>query len=572
MHMKSPTRARLAVSAAVTAGLCLAGTTALATPSQAATGTCDTAYPVAELTEGQPVTGLTVSSGTVPTGFTGSVIGVITDGVEPGVDLVMAKLTSPDIDAAGIWQGMSGSPVYAEDGSLIGAVSYTLSFGQTSIAGITPWEDMDRYAGTPPAPLHLRIPASAAKAIASRSSVTQSQASQGFHELKTPVVVAGISQRGLDLARKRPYLSKDVAAAGHAAADSSVDDMVAGGNLAATLSTGDILIAGLGTITSVCDDRVVGFGHPMNFVGKTTYGMAGASALYIQPDPIFGSFKVANIGTLLGTIDQDRMTGISGPLGPLPEQTPITSQVDYNDGTTTHTSNGETDVQLPDATAEAAYYELATNHQVAMDAYAPGGEQQTWTIHGHHAGVPFTFSKTNVYADSYSIADGASYDVPDLLWALTRLKGVTIDSVNVDSAVNDDSSRLHISGVQQKRAGSWVVVDRHHRAIFKAGKTATMRLVFDNGTGHPFQVHVPAKTEGMQGELDISGGYPYPFERGGLGTFAKIKDAVDNLVRNDQARVDFFAFGKRHVVRQRLTTPPAGKVMSGSVFFGVKIK
>ncbi len=46
--------------------------------------------------------------------------------------------------------------------------------------------------------------------------------------------------------------------------------MVAG-NLVATMSTGDIVQAGLGTITSVCGDRVVGFGHPMNFVGKTTY-------------------------------------------------------------------------------------------------------------------------------------------------------------------------------------------------------------------------------------------------------------------------------------------------------------
>ena len=50
--MNTRTRARMAVSAAVTAGLCLAGTAALGTPSQAATGTCDEAYPVAEGTKG----------------------------------------------------------------------------------------------------------------------------------------------------------------------------------------------------------------------------------------------------------------------------------------------------------------------------------------------------------------------------------------------------------------------------------------------------------------------------------------------------------------------------------------
>jgi hypothetical protein len=544
----------------------------LASPSHADPGTCDTAYPVSDLTAGQTVHGLTVSSGTTPSDFTGSVIGVITDGVEPGVDLVMAKLSSDDIDQAGIWEGMSGSPVYDDaTGDLIGAVSYTLSYGQTSIAGITPWEDMQQYAGTP-APLTVRIPASAAKAIAGRSSVTQSQALQGFHELRAPAVVAGVSQRAIDQARTRPYLRRDVTAAGHSAAASSTADMVAGGNLVATMSSGDITIGGLGTITSVCNDRVVGFGHPMNFAGKTTYGLAGASALYIQPDPLGPSFKVANVGSLLGTIDQDRMTGISGPLGPLPASIPVTSTVTYDDGTSTRSRTGETDVQLPDAAAEATYFELTTNAQTVVDAYGPGGEQQTWTITGHTPAGPFSFSAGNVYADKYDIIDAASYDVPDLLWALTRLKSVTLDSVDVQSTVNDDSSRLKITGVQQRRGGAWVDVSRRHRAVVSAGKTATMRLVFKGGATQSFQLKVPGKARGMEGEVEVEGGFPYPFERGGLGTFAGIEKAVENLTRNDQARVGFFAFGKRQVVHVETKTAPAGKVMTGRKLVGVVVR
>ena len=439
--MNTRTRARMAVSAAVTAGLCLAGTAALGTPSQAATGTCDTAYPVADVTQGQPVTGLTVGNGTTPSAFTGTVLGVITNGVEPGVDLVMAKLSSPDIDDAGIWEGMSGSPVYAADGSLIGAVSYTLAWGQTPIAGITPWEDMQQYAGSQ-APPNLRIPTSAAKSIAVHSAVTRTQAAQGFHELKAPVVVAGLTDRALNKARQRPYLSKDTSAAGHTSTPSSLSDMVAGGNLVATMATGDVTIGGLGTITSVCSDRVVGFGHPMNFAGKTTYGLAGASALYIQKDPTGSSFKVANIGSLLGTIDQDRKTGISGLLGATPADLPITSHVTYTDGTTTRSRTGTSHVQLPDAAAETAYYELVANTQAVVDAVQPGGEEQRWTIKGHTAAGPFTFTGSNVYTDTYDISDGSSYDVPDLLYLLTRLKSVTVDSVDVRSAVNDNTSAL----------------------------------------------------------------------------------------------------------------------------------
>ncbi len=569
--MKSPTsRARLAVSAVVTAGLCLAGTAALTTSSQAAEGTCDTPANIADLTQGQPVHGLTVTSGTQPSPFTGSVLGVLKDGLEPGVDLVMVTLTSDEIDANGIWEGMSGSPVYDADGNLIGAVSYTLAYGETPIAGVTPWQDMSKYAGA--LPLTVPVRSGAARTIAGNSSLTLAQAAQGFHELQAPALVAGVSQRAVDNARTRPYLSKDVAAAGRTSSDSQLSDMVAGGNLVATLSTGDITMGGLGTITSVCADRVVGFGHPMNFVGTTTYGLAGADAVYIQGDPLGFSYKVANIGTILGTIDQDRMTGISGPLGPTPASTSITSTVHYDNGTQTGDRTGETDVQLPDATAEAAYYELVANHEAAIDAYAPGGEEQSWTVTGEFNGTPFTFTGSNLYADKYSIADGASYDVPDLLWALTRVKNVTVNSVSVQSDVNDDTSRLKIDGVQMRRGGSWVDVDRRHPAIVTAGRTATLRLVFKGGDTQNFHLAVPAKARGLQGELYVSGGYAYPFERGGLGSFAGIKNAVENLTRNDQARVQFAAFGKRHLVRVRTTTPPAGKVLSGSQFVEVRIK
>ena len=64
--------------------------------------------------------------------------------------MVMMRLSSPEIDrVGGIWQGMSGSPVYAEDGRLIGAVAYGMSWGPSPVAGVTPFADMDTY--LPPA-------------------------------------------------------------------------------------------------------------------------------------------------------------------------------------------------------------------------------------------------------------------------------------------------------------------------------------------------------------------------------------------------------------------------------------
>src|SRR3954452_16754641 len=130
-------------------------------PAQSAAGSeCPAAFPVGSLARGQAVTGLTVSKGTEPDGFTGQVIGVLKDGIMPGLDMIMVRLSSSEIDRVGIWAGMSGSPVYAEDGRLIGAVSYGLAFGPSPVAGVTPAADMQDMLsdnGPAPAPAAKRV-------------------------------------------------------------------------------------------------------------------------------------------------------------------------------------------------------------------------------------------------------------------------------------------------------------------------------------------------------------------------------------------------------------------------------
>ena len=105
--------------------------------------------------------------------------------------------------------------------------------------------------------------------------------------------------------------------------------MVAGGNLAASLSYGDVTQAGVGTATRVCDGRVVGFGHPMTFLGRTSLSLHPADALYIQKESLGAPFKVANLGAPVGTITDDHLTGITGTFGALPGTTPVRSTVSY---------------------------------------------------------------------------------------------------------------------------------------------------------------------------------------------------------------------------------------------------
>jgi hypothetical protein len=57
-------------------------------------------------------------AGTTPEPFTADVLGRITDGIAPGVDMIMADVSSPALTrAGGVWAGMSGSPVYTSTAS-----------------------------------------------------------------------------------------------------------------------------------------------------------------------------------------------------------------------------------------------------------------------------------------------------------------------------------------------------------------------------------------------------------------------------------------------------------------------
>ena len=125
-------------------------------------------------------------------------LGVLKDGVLPGIDMVMARLDSTTIqEVGGIWQGMSGSPVYAADGRLIGAVAYGFSFGPSPVAGITPFSQMQTSLNRT-LPKKVAVGDRIGALLARTTGVTRAQAQQGFSELPTPLAVAGVPAKILD--------------------------------------------------------------------------------------------------------------------------------------------------------------------------------------------------------------------------------------------------------------------------------------------------------------------------------------------------------------------------------------
>ena len=88
---------------------------------------------------------------------------------------------------------------------------------------------------------------------------------------------------------------------------------------------GILVAAGIGTVTYVCDDKVLAFGHPMLFTGQTNLGAHLANAIDIADDATCCPFKLAVLGALIGRVGQDRVSAISARTDRLPDVNRVTS-------------------------------------------------------------------------------------------------------------------------------------------------------------------------------------------------------------------------------------------------------
>lgn len=567
-------------SAIVASVALLGGAASLTTAparSAALAGDCAQPYPVAELADDQPVDGLTVSEGTTPEPFTGKVLGVINDGIAPGLDMVMARLSSPEIDRVGIWQGMSGSPVYAADGRLIGAVAYGLAWGPSPVAGITPFEDMDDYLAAGASPKTVQVGDRAARAIAADSDVTAAQASQGFSQLPMPMAFSGLSQKRLAQMKQQgpDYLKVRGAVAmgaASAAADAGPESLVAGGNLGAAISYGDITAGGVGTVTSVCDDRLVGFGHPMTFGGRTTLGLMPADAVYVQEDPVGPGFKIANMAAPAGTIDQDRLTGISGSLGILPPETDVTSTVTYG----ARGRTGSTASLVEDFNAQVTFMQILANHDRVVDAIGPGSEVATFQVTGtDRDGVPFDIAFTERYTSEWDISFESVFEIADIVWVLSSMEGVTVDSIDAAADVTDDTSIYRVRMIEQKRGGQWVEIGRRAPAVASPGGTLNLRATLGSEGVRftvPLTLAVP-DTSRRGGFLSVTGGAStsdsaiYRAQ-----TPSAMETAVENAVRNDQVVADLYFSRRGREASESVRSESQNLVVRGREYAEVMVR
>jgi hypothetical protein len=298
-------------------------------------------FPLSAVKPGLTGVGKTVFRGTTIDEFDVEILGVL-DKVGPQQSIILARLSGEKVDESGVFAGMSGSPVYI-DGKLVGAVAYAFSFATAPIAGITPIQEMvDVLKEHAPTSLHLVrqfSPAEFFQTISTKGwpspdrdmSIEVAGTFPNLRQfgqlqpIQTPINLSGMLPESFESFSKAfASLGWMPVFGGAAASGSDWEDspLEPGSTVAVQLVRGDMEIAASGTVTHVDGEKVYAFGHPFLSVGNTAMPMAKAAVLGVIPS-LMNSQKISATTKAVGTIRQDRATGIMGIAGQNPDLVPV---------------------------------------------------------------------------------------------------------------------------------------------------------------------------------------------------------------------------------------------------------
>ncbi|HJZ78736.1 MAG TPA: SpoIVB peptidase S55 domain-containing protein [Pyrinomonadaceae bacterium] len=318
-------------------------------------------FALEDLKPGMKGVARTVFSGGEPQEFGIEILGVLNGYTGPRQSTIIARLSGPNVDRTGVFAGMSGSPVFI-DNKLVGAIAYSFPFAKEPICGITPIKqmiDIFEQAEKKPRTTEARAVSFSSLARADwkpslpRQSVTATSLiapvaansalaplmGQQIQPIATPVVFSGIRQETLSLFNAQLTESGLLPVSGVGGAASitpleKFDDstLLPGTSVTVQLARGDYSIAAAGTVTYRDGERIYAFGHPFLSLGQADMPMTESSVVIVIPNA-YNSFKLAVPGRLVGSISQDRSTGVFGELGHAPKMIPVKLNL--------HTSRGQ---------------------------------------------------------------------------------------------------------------------------------------------------------------------------------------------------------------------------------------
>ena len=241
------------------------------------------------------------------------------------------------------------------------------------------------------------------------------------------------------------------------------DATLAGGQpVGVALVYGDFSIGATGTVTAVDGKKVVAFGHSFMHKGNVNYFMTDADVIGTIAGQSNG-VKIANIGSVIGRVNQDRETGIAGILGTFPTSVPVQIHVKDNALGTEETFGAQIAYDedfLPILSGSVAY---AAMSRVA-DSLGSSTARIRFAIrtNAYDGGL---FERRNMY---YSAADVGQVAVTELLQAMNLI----VTNAEQESDIIDVNVDVELNGERQT---ALLVSATPDKMTVKPGETVTFR-------------------------------------------------------------------------------------------------
>ena len=240
-------------------------------------------------------------------------IQVVDDFLPPMPVYMVEASDSVLISLGGISKGMSGSPIFTEQG-VWGAIAY----------GFDAQDSPPYYFFA--TPVEWVIGTMGAVPLAKRAAAWEGSR---IVPLDIPLLSTGLNRVQLP-PEGSPSLLSDAVAAGLTRERQT--SFAPGRPLAVGLLLGELTFASLGTISFVDGDRIYGFGHPMQEAGPVALPIIEARVLG-EISNVFAPFKFATLNpTVRGTLTEDRLPGVRGVLDDGPDLVPIKSVYTFPSG------------------------------------------------------------------------------------------------------------------------------------------------------------------------------------------------------------------------------------------------
>ncbi len=463
-------------------------------------------FPLKSLKAGMRGTARTVFKGSEPEEFNVEILGIVPGAIGPKQDLIVGRISGGSADRTSVFAGMSGSPVYI-DGKLVGAISYSFPFSKEPICGITPIEQMislfeqnQNYSpkAQEPRPLSFSELASTewkpeypintgfsnSILMANPNSPLAAIAGQTFQPIAVPVTFSGFSPQTLRVFEKELLQVGllPVSAVGGSAEITpmkTADDqtLLGGTSVSIQLTRGDYSLAASGTVTYRDGDKIYAFGHPFLNLGSSDLPMSESSVVTVVPN-INNSFKLAVPGAMVGTMLQDRNTGVLGKLGQTPKMIPVRLNIE-NSRNQTETLNFEVakdDFLTPLLLNISIFNSIsATERGIGNSMIELDGKIK---IKGQKEPVRIERRFAGMQAVQFS---GASIAIPVSNILQSRFENLEIENIEVTLKTDDGSKTAELERI---------ALDKTQ---VRAGETLEVQAFVRTDSGRNFVQRIPVK-------------------------------------------------------------------------------